>query len=148
MGALAVVGASWVAAACGANRVYGAEAGRGQGDEHLGVIGHGGGDVVVSTAQAGVDELPGVTGVQIRARRADRGASVVAAGEDLVFAAGSSRPARWIGLAQNPTASTRCHQALNPAERARRIIWATTASWSAPSGRPGKCTGVFIGRGI
>ena len=40
----------------------------------------------------------------------------------------SSRPAKWIGLAQNPTASTRCHQALKPAELARRIIWATTAT--------------------
>src|ERR1700757_3488978 len=57
----------------------------------------------------------------------------------------SSRPARWIGLAQNPTASTRCHQASNPAELARRIIWATTPSWSISSGRSGRCTGPFIG---
>ena len=53
--------ASWVAATCVANGVDGTEAGRGQGDEHLGVIGHGGGDVVVSAVQTGVDELPGVT---------------------------------------------------------------------------------------
>ena len=46
--ALAVVGASRVAATRGADRVDRAEAGRGQGDEHLRVIGHGGRDVVVS----------------------------------------------------------------------------------------------------
>ena len=48
-------------------------------------------------------------------------------------------------MAQNPTASTRCHQASNPAEPARRIIWATTRAWSTPSGRPGNRTGPFIG---
>jgi hypothetical protein len=85
--AFAVAGASPVTATSVANGVDGTEAGRGEGDEQLGVIGHGGGDVVVSALQTGVDELPGVPGVQIRARRAYRGASVVAAGEYLVFAA-------------------------------------------------------------
>src|SRR6202022_1387048 len=85
--ALTVVGAPWVGAALGANRVDSAEAGRGQGDEHLRVIGHGGRNVVVSTLQTGVDELPSITREQIRTRRAHRGSPVVAAREHLVIAA-------------------------------------------------------------
>ena len=79
--------ASRVAATCIANRVDRAEAGRGQGDEYLTVVSHGGRYVVMSTAQAGVYELPGITGVQIRARRAHGGAPVVASREYLVIAA-------------------------------------------------------------
>jgi hypothetical protein len=45
--------------------VDGTEAGRRQRDEHLWVLGDGGGHVVVPTVQAGVDQLPGVAGVQI-----------------------------------------------------------------------------------
>jgi hypothetical protein len=59
--AFAVPGTSPVAATCGANRVDCPEAGRGQGEKDLGVIGHGGGDIMVSTPETGVDELPGIT---------------------------------------------------------------------------------------
>jgi hypothetical protein len=40
----------------------------------------------MSTLKTGVDELPSITGVQIRARRAQGGSPVVAACEYLVFA--------------------------------------------------------------
>jgi hypothetical protein len=60
VGALAVAGASPVTATSVANGVDGTKAGRGEGDEHLGVIGHGGRYVVVSALQTGVDEVPGV----------------------------------------------------------------------------------------
>jgi hypothetical protein len=86
MWAFTVPRTSWMAATCGAYCVDCTEARRGQGEEHLGVIGHGGGDVVMSTLKTGVDELPSITGVQIRARRAQGGSPVVAACEYLVFA--------------------------------------------------------------
>jgi hypothetical protein len=82
-----IVAAPRVAATRGADRVDRAEAGRGQGDEYLRVVSHGGRYVVMSTAQAGVDELPGITRVQIRARRAHGGAPVVASREYLAIAA-------------------------------------------------------------
>jgi hypothetical protein len=69
---------SWVAAAGRANRVDGTETRRGQRHKHLGMIGHGRRDVVMSTPQPSVDELPGITRVQIRARGADDGQAVKA----------------------------------------------------------------------
>ncbi|MBB5166698.1 hypothetical protein HNP02_006684 [Mycobacterium sp. AZCC_0083] len=55
----ASVGAVSVAAA----GVDGSEAGCGEGGEHLGVLGEGGGHIVVSAVQASVDQLPGVAGI-------------------------------------------------------------------------------------
>ena len=74
--------------------VHGPETRCGQGDEHLRVLGDGGRHVVVSAVQAGVHELPGVAGIQIRARRARARAAVVAAGQYLML------PAERIGAAQ------------------------------------------------
>jgi hypothetical protein len=70
------------------------EAGCGQGGEHLGVLDNGGGHVVVSAVQAGVHELPGVAGIQVRAGRARDRAAVVAAGPHLM------RPAEGVGADQ------------------------------------------------
>lgn len=70
-----------------AGGVDGAKAGSGQRRENLGMLGDRGRKLVVSAAQAGMDELPSVAGIQIRAGRAREGASVVAAGQHLVLAA-------------------------------------------------------------
>ena len=106
--------------------MHGPEAGCGQGDEHLRVLGDGGGHVVVSAVQAGVHELPGVAGIQIRAGRARDRAAVVAAGQYLMPRPNVSVPIRWIGLAQNPTFSAFRHQDSKPGEAARRTICTTT----------------------
>src|SRR6478609_213455 len=74
--------------------VHGPETRCGQGDEHLRVLGDGGRHVVVSAVQAGVHELPGVAGIQIRTRRAREGAAVVAAGQYLML------PAERVGTEQ------------------------------------------------
>ena len=50
----------------------------GKGDEHLGTIRHRCRDVVVAAGTSGVHELPGVTGIQVRARRAYLCAAIVA----------------------------------------------------------------------
>jgi hypothetical protein len=60
---------------------------RSQNDEYLWVVGHGGGYVVMPTVQAGMDELPCIPSVQIRARRAYDGSPVVASRVNLKFAA-------------------------------------------------------------
>ena len=67
--------------------VDGTEAGCGQGGEHLGVLGDAGGHVVVSAVQPGMDQLPGVAGIRIRARGARDRASVVAPRPYLMLAA-------------------------------------------------------------
>src|SRR5262249_30235573 len=85
--ALAVSSLSWVAAAGRARGVHGTETGCSQGHEHLRMIGHGGGDVVMAAAQARVDELPGIPRVQVRTRGADDRSPVVAAREHLMFTA-------------------------------------------------------------
>src|SRR5271169_3575075 len=74
--------------------VDGPEAGCGQCGEHLGMLDDGSGHVVVSAVQAGVHELPGVAGIQIRAGRACDCAAVVAAGPHLMC------PAKGVGAAQ------------------------------------------------
>jgi hypothetical protein len=51
-----------------------------------------------------------------------------------------SRPVRWMGWAQNPTDSARCHHDSNPSEEARRTIWSITRPWSMVSGMPGNTT--------
>lgn len=53
-------------------------AGRGQGNEHLRTIRHCFGDVVVAAGGASVHQLPRVASVEVRARRADLGAAVIA----------------------------------------------------------------------
>ena len=58
--------------------VDGPEAGGGEGDEDLWSVRHGGGHVVVATGGTGMDQLPGVAGIQVRAGRADVGAAIVA----------------------------------------------------------------------
>lgn len=50
-----------------AHRVDGTETGCGQGREDLGVRGHSCRHIVMSTAQASVDKLPGVARIQVRA---------------------------------------------------------------------------------
>jgi hypothetical protein len=74
--------------------VHGPEAGRCQCGEHLWVFGDGARHVVVPAVQAGVHQLPGVAGIQIRARRAREGAAVVAARQYLM------RPAERVGTEQ------------------------------------------------
>lgn len=44
-----------------------AETRRGERDEQLGVVGHGVGNTVMAAVEAGVDQLPDVAGIQIRA---------------------------------------------------------------------------------
>jgi hypothetical protein len=61
--ALPPVGAARMTAAGRTSRVDGTEAGRCEGHEHLGMLGNGGGYFMMSAAKAGVDQLPGVTGV-------------------------------------------------------------------------------------
>src|SRR5271170_7742930 len=61
--ASAPAGAWRVTAAGRTSRVDGTEAGRREGHEHLGMLGNGGGYFMMSAAEAGVDELPSVTGV-------------------------------------------------------------------------------------
>jgi hypothetical protein len=56
-----------VTAPGGSNRVHRAEAGCREGYEHLGVGSHRDGNIVVPAAEAGVDKLPGVTGVKVGA---------------------------------------------------------------------------------
>lgn len=65
-----------VGASCGG--VDGSEAGGGEGEEHLRTISHRGRHTVVAARGAGMHELPGITGVQVRTGRADLGAAVVA----------------------------------------------------------------------
>jgi hypothetical protein len=65
--AFTVSGASWMAAPRFANSMNWPEAGCSQCDEYLRVISHGCGYVVMPTVQAGVDELPCIASVQIRA---------------------------------------------------------------------------------
>lgn len=50
---------------------------RGERDEQLGVIGHRVGNTVMAAVEGGVDQLPDVAGVQIRAGRARQRAAVV-----------------------------------------------------------------------
>ncbi len=69
--------ASLAVIACG---VHGPETGRGQRDEHLRVFGDCGRQIVMATVHAGVYELPGIAGIEIRAGRAGDSASVVASG--------------------------------------------------------------------
>jgi len=61
--ALAPVSTWRVTAADRTSRVDGAEAGRREGHEHLGVLGNGAGYFMMSAAKARVDELPSVTGI-------------------------------------------------------------------------------------
>src|SRR6476659_3886761 len=82
--------------------VDGSEAGCGQGGEHLGVLGDGGGHVVMSAVQAGMDQLPGVAGIQIRARRAGDRAAVVAAGPYLMLASEDVGAAEMDGVGAEP----------------------------------------------
>lgn len=65
-----------VGAACGG--VHGSEAGGGEGNKHLRTISDRGRHAVVAARGAGVHELPGITGVEVRTRRAHLGAAVVA----------------------------------------------------------------------
>ena len=84
--------------------VYGPEAGCGQCGEQLWVLGDRGGYVVVSAVQAGVDELPGVAGVQVRARGAGDRAAVVAPGEYLMLPAEGvgAEQVDWVGAEAGP----------------------------------------------
>jgi len=62
-----------------AHGVHRAVAGGGEGGEHHRVSSNAGGHVQgVGPGDAGGDEVPGVPGVEVRARRADRGAAVLA----------------------------------------------------------------------
>ena len=98
MSAATVAAAAWGMAtlifAPAAGGVDGAEAGCGQRRENLRMAGDRGWKLMVSAVEAGVDELPSVAGIQIRAGRACEGASVVAAGQHLAL------PAECVGAGQ------------------------------------------------
>jgi len=66
-----------------ASGVHRPERGRGEGEEQAWFAGDRGRDALVSSGEAGADEVEGVTGVPVRAGRADGGAAVAARSEDL-----------------------------------------------------------------
>lgn len=60
---------------------------RSEGDEQLRVMGHSVGNTVMTAVEAGVDQLPDIAGIQIRARRARQRAAVVAPREYVMLSA-------------------------------------------------------------
>jgi hypothetical protein len=78
---------SCVAWSVTADRVDSSEARGGECDEQLWVTSHRTGDPVVSAVEAGVDELPDVACIQIRAGRARCRAAVVAPGQNVMQSA-------------------------------------------------------------
>jgi hypothetical protein len=99
MAALCVFSASGMACSVTPDRVNSTETGRSERDEQLRVVCHRIGDTVMPAVEAGVDQLPNVTGVQVGARRANRSAAIIAPGQDVMS------PAEIVGGLQADGAS-------------------------------------------